>query len=256
MEQTPLSAIKSRAQEKTVLPLRTLNENFNIIAEVKLRSPAAGALADSQFDYIAQAQSYAAGGATAISVLTEPTAFSGSLEHLMEVVAQVSQDQVPVMRKDFLVEPYQIYEAKAYGASGALIIVRILSDATLLAMLEAVDETGLFTLIEAFDQDDLDRCAQVAGRFIEKDSSRFIVGLNCRDLASLQIKPERFGDFINSFPAVGHKVAESGLLSVDDVITVASQGYDMALIGSALMQSGDSAATLREMLNKARALAR
>ncbi len=248
----PFETIQTQAQDKKVFPLRTLTESFNIIAEVKLRSPAAGALADDKFDYISQAQSYASGGATAISVLTEPSAFSGSLEHLHKVVEAVSSDQVPVMRKDFLVEPYQIYEAKTYGASGALIIVRILSDDMLLAMLDAVEATGLFALIEAFDQDDLDRCHRVVSRYVDKNPSQFLIGLNCRDLASLQIKPERFADYVDHFPKNGHKVAESGLLTTDDVIEVAKQGYDMALIGSALMRSNDSAQVLRTMLVKAR----
>ena len=130
-------------------PLRL--EGFDLIAEIKDRSPAEGELAANAGNRSERAKSYAEGGAAAISVLTEPEHFDGALAHLEEVVAAVSANEVPVMRKDFLVEPIQILEAKAAGASGILLIAAMLDDDKMMSMLDCAFEHDLFVLLESFD---------------------------------------------------------------------------------------------------------
>ena len=243
--------IRRQCLDQEVFPLKFGKRRFNIIAEVKLRSPSAGRLTEDNPDYVARAEDYAKGGASAISVLTEPTQFAGDLTHLRACANAVSAFSTPVMRKDFLVDPYQVFEARANGASGVLLIVRMVSDARLQELLDAVAEAGLFALIEAFDRQDLQRCQ------ILKDSrevwlkDQWLFGLNCRDLSSLDIVPRRFGEMVNGFPDDVFKVAESGLLNSNDVCAVAEQGYDMALIGSALMQLERPSLELQHMLQQA-----
>ncbi|MEM7283194.1 MAG: indole-3-glycerol-phosphate synthase [Pseudomonadota bacterium] len=251
-QHTSIEELKALGSKYPTFTFSHLDQAFNIIAEVKLRSPSAGTLAHENHDYVSQAVDYAKGGASAISVLTEPDAFNGSLAHLANCVKAVSEFDVPVMRKDFLVDPFQLYEAKAHGASGVLLIVRILSDDALLEMMDVATELNLFALIEAFDEDDLQRCRQLQDVFTPESKNRFLVGVNCRDLVSLEIKPQRFKKCVSGFPSSVFKVAESGLLNADDVARVAQQGYDMALIGSALMQTKDPQETLAEMLLAAR----
>ena len=139
--------------DKPLVPLRL--GGFDIIAEIKGRSPAEGALAGADVDRVSRAQAYVRGGAAAISVLTEPSRFDGALEHLEEVAAAVPG--TPVMRKDFLVEPLQVLEARKAGASGVLLITAMLSDNMLRAMLDAAYDLGMFVLLEAFDENDLAR---------------------------------------------------------------------------------------------------
>ncbi len=133
--------------DKPVVPLSL--GAFDIIAEIKDRSPAEGELAKADSDRRTRAQQYASAGAAAISVLTEPSRFDGALAHLEEVVAAVPG--TPVMRKDFLVDPVQVTEARKAGASGVLLIIAMLSDDSLSAMLERAREHVLFVLLEAFD---------------------------------------------------------------------------------------------------------
>ena len=136
--------------DKPVVPLQL--GAFDVIAEIKDRSPAEGGLTARGVDRAARARQYADGGAAAISVLTEPSRFDGSLEHLEEVVTAVAG--TPVMRKDFLVDPVQVLEARRAGASGVLLITAMLSDEKLRAMLDVAFELGMFVLLEAFDEND------------------------------------------------------------------------------------------------------
>jgi len=224
------------------LPVRTLTRrNFDLIAEVKLQAPSAGVLrapTDPLAAVVAQAQAYAAGGAAAISVLTEPDRFGGSLDHL-RVIAQAVP--VPVMRKDFLVDPVQVHEARSAGASGVLLILAMLDDAALQGCLEAAGVSGMFVLLEAFDGPELDR----AGRFLGPD---VLVGLNCRDLRSLAVEPGRLTDLAPRFPAGAVRVAESGLETPSDAARLAACGYDLALVGTALMRSADPASAVAEFV--------
>jgi indole-3-glycerol phosphate synthase len=231
--------------DKPLLPL-TLN-GFDLIAEIKDRSPAEGDLATADTDRAARARQYAAGGAAAISVLTEPDKFSGSLQHLEEVVAAVPQ--TPVMRKDFLVEPIQVLEARKSGASGVLLIVTMLSDAKLRAMLDCAADHGMFVLLESFDAEDLVRTAQLLDNNADQArvmQGQFLFGVNTRNLRTLHVDPDRLARLAPSLPS-GRCVAESGLHNADDAMRVADLGYQLALVGTALMRSEDPASLVAAM---------
>ena len=217
---------------------------FEIIAELKLRSPAAGTLARSEFDRTVQLDAYAAGGAAAVSVLTEPAQFHGSLEYLAEAAARLGPAKCPAMRKDFLVDPYQVLEARAAGASGVLVIVTMLDDDTVRALVDCAAEHGLFVLLEGFDRADLERIAAHGTR----SDTTLLAGVNCRDLRTLAVDFERFEALAPHLPRGLPTVAESGVGSEQDVRRVAALGDDLALIGSALMSAGDPRATLERFL--------
>lgn len=220
---------------------------FDVIAEIKDRSPAAGDLSSKNTDRCARAESYAAGGAAAISVLTEPSRFDGHLTHLEEVVAAVPD--TPVMRKDFLVEPVQILEARRSGASGVLLITTLLSNAKLREMLDCAWEHGLFVLLESFDEEDLRRTSKVLENATDKDKAedgQLLVGVNTRNLRTLEVDPDRLRNLAPALPEA-RCVAESGLLVPDDAARVARWGYRMALVGTALMRSDDPTALVSAM---------
>ncbi|MGI9271468.1 MAG: indole-3-glycerol phosphate synthase TrpC [Woeseiaceae bacterium] len=228
-----------------VVPL--LLGTFDVIAEIKDRSPAEGDLAPANSDRIAQARHYAAGGAAAISVLTEPSRFAGSLQHLEEVVAAVPG--TPVMRKDFLVEPAQVVEARGAGASGVLLIATMLDDAKLGDMLECAFEHEMFVLLETFDAGDLARVAKLLEYPMHQERAQrgqFLVGVNSRDLRTLEVNADRLEQLAAQLPNA-KCVAESGLHSASDVATVASHGYHVALVGTALMRSTDPESLVAEM---------
>ncbi len=239
--------------DKPVVPLSL--GSFDVIAEIKNRSPAEGPLLKGDSDRItgwdsdriserisertSRAKAYAAGGAAAISVLTEPSRFDGELAHLEDVVAAVPD--TPVMRKDFLVEPVQVQEARAAGASGVLLITTMLDDGTLRAMLDCAFEHGMFVLLESFDEDDLERSA----RYLDCDG-RLLIGINTRNLRTLEVDTERLQRLAALLPD-GPCVAESGLKVARDAARVAGWGYSMALVGSTLMRSDDPTALIVAM---------
>lgn len=231
--------------DKPVVPLSL--GAFDIIAEIKQRSPAEGKLG-CQTPYseskgvshlISRAQHYASGGAAAISVLTEPSRFDGELAHLAAVAAAVPD--TPVMRKDFLVEPVQVLEARKAGASGVLLIATMLDDAKLSSMLDVAFEHGMFVLLESFDESDLLRCA----RFLDREGE-LLIGVNTRNLRTLEVDGDRLRRLGPSLPAA-RCVAESGLRSADDAAEVAAWGYTLALVGTALMRSDDPQELVRAM---------
>jgi indole-3-glycerol phosphate synthase len=235
--------------DKPVIPL-TLS-TFDVIAEIKDRSPAEGTLKTpnsyGDSDHNSRAKSYAAGGAAAISVLTEPSRFDGDLAHLEAVVAAVPG--TPVMRKDFLVEPVQILEARKAGASGVLLIATMLSDKKLREMLDCAWEHGLFVLLESFDEEDLRRSSQLLDNSVDlekADGGQLLVGVNTRNLRTLEVDPDRLKNLAPALPKA-RCVAESGLLVPDDAARVAGWGYSMALVGTALMRSDDPAALVTAM---------
>jgi indole-3-glycerol phosphate synthase len=217
-------------------PLALALSGFDLIAELKLRSPAQGGLADSNFDPSRQLEAYAAGGAAVVSVLTEPDEFKGELAHLREAVSLLRPLACPVMRKDFLVDPYQVVEARANGASGVLLIAAMLSDAGLDELIAAASEQQLFVLLEAFDSYDLARIARLN---LNSGDSRVLVGVNSRNLKTLAVDFDRFrklaGQIRDDVPAV----AESGIEDAGDIETIAQLGYRLALVGSALMRDAD-----------------
>ncbi|MEO0422680.1 MAG: indole-3-glycerol-phosphate synthase [Pseudomonadota bacterium] len=236
--------------------LRMHDDGFDIIAEIKLTSPAAGVLASADTAIGERALAYAGAGAAAVSVLTEPTRFDGHLEHLREAAAALASTPTVAMRKDFLVDAYQLYEARLAGAGGALLIVRMLDDARLRELLDVAAECGLFVLLEAFDEDDLQRAAPLLSNPAAADAPPVLLGLNSRDLRTLAVDEGRFARCIDAFPSGVPAVAESGLESLADVARIAGLGYRWALIGSALMRDASPAVMLRQMLDAGRHAAR
>jgi indole-3-glycerol phosphate synthase len=238
-------ALRSVVFEKPLVPLRL--GAFDVIAEIKDRSPAEGVLATEESNRAEQAQRYAEGGAAAISVLTEPSRFSGSLEHLEEVVAAVPG--TPVMRKDFLVDPIQILEARNAGASGVLLIVTMLDDDKLREMLDCAWEHGMFVLLESFDSEDLLRTTRLLDEEVDQKKAgegQLLVGINTRNLRTLEVDSERLEKLAPELPQA-RCVAESGLHTVEDAARVAGLGYTLALVGTALMRSDDPAELVRQM---------
>ena len=225
---------------------------FDVIAELKMRSPALGELQGAAFDKRALIEAYGHGGACAVSVLTEPEEFNGSLADLHDAAAILRECGVPAMRKDFITEPYQLLEARAAGAGGALIIVTMLDDDTVVELLECARELGLFVLLEGFDAGDLERIARLTP---QADPERVLAGVNCRDLTTLNVDFERFAELADALPAGLRCVAESGTREAADITRVAGLGYRLALVGSALMTTGDARTALRTFIEAGRSAA-
>lgn len=228
---------------------------FDVIAEIKNRSPSEGALAAASASRSEQAVRYVEGGAAAISVLTEPTQFAGELAHLEEVVRAVEHSAVPVMRKDFLVDPIQVLEARATGASGVLLIVTMLSEKQIEDMLNCAYEHGMFVLLESFDAEDLQRSSALLDetRYREQaERGKLLFGINTRDLRTLHVDPERLKTLGPHLPQGCACVAESGLHNGHDAAAAAGWGYSLALVGTALMRSPDPGQLIQEMLTAGR----
>lgn len=242
----PEGALHSRALETPRPPRLRLDAGFDVIAEIKRRAPSAGPLGPSPRAGLAagRARAYARGGAAAISVLTEPRWFGGDLADLEGAARSTS---LPAMRKDFLVDPYQLLEARAAGAGGALLIVRLVKDAVLVEMLEAAAGLGLFVLLESFAKPDLERIGSILPR-ARRLGLDVLVGVNARDLTSLEVSPTRLAALAASLPSGVPCVAESGLATPDDIRGVASRGYQLALVGSALMRSADPSGLTAELV--------
>ncbi|MFZ0013793.1 MAG: indole-3-glycerol-phosphate synthase, partial [Acidimicrobiia bacterium] len=171
------------------------------------------------------------------------TRFAGALEHLEAVSETVG---LPVMRKDFLVDPIQVLEARAAGASGVLLIARLLPDRLLEEMTDLTLSLGMFALIEVFDRSDLETAAGVFDRDV-------LVGVNSRDLSSLEVDAGRFAALAPHLPDRIKAVAESGLADPADFAAVAGLGYRLALVGSSLVRDGDPGRRLSEVLEAGRA---
>jgi len=181
-------------------------------------------------------------------VLTEPSRFDGALEHLELAARSLAAARVPAMRKDFLVDPYQVLEARAAGAGGVLVILRMLGSQELESLIDCALRLGMFVLLEAFDADDL----ALAGTLVEARRASFapllLVGVNCRDLTTLKVVPGRLEELAPLLPPHVRGVAESGVGSAGDAARVASAGYQLALVGSALMSGSDPGALAADML--------
>jgi indole-3-glycerol phosphate synthase len=197
-----------------------------LIAEVKRRSPSAGAINEG-LDPVTLARAYAAGGAAAISVLTDAPFFGGSLADLAAVADQVNR---PVIRKDFILDEVQLLEARAAGAAAALLIVRALDQLALVRLSRFGGALGLAVLVEVHNAVELDRA-------LEADAA--IIGVNARDLDTFTINCRAAWDLLHRIPADRIAVAESGMVTVTDVADAAAAGADAILVGSALAASGD-----------------
>jgi indole-3-glycerol phosphate synthase len=210
-------------------------DRVNVVAECKRRSPSRGVLCSS-YDPVAIAKSYRDAGAAAISVLTEPTFFDGSLEHLQLVCAAVD---IPVLRKDFIVSEYQLLEARAAGATAVLLIVAALRPVELKVLHDHALQLGLDVLVEVHDDVELDIALDVGAR---------IVGVNNRNLRTLEVQARTSAELITKIPQGVVSVSESGLKDPTDVRRLRQMGYQAFLVGERFMTQPDPGEELRRFL--------
>ena len=214
------------------------SSKLSVIAEVKRSSPSKGALAQIS-DPAALALSYQTGGATAVSVLTEGRKFGGSLADLAAVRSAVN---IPILRKDFTVDEYQIFEARAYGADIILLIVAALSDLQLSEFFVISKSLGMQVLVETHTLEEVERALLLDPE---------IIGVNARDLTTLKINQNAFNELAKAIPAGTVKVAESGIASLADVISYRNSGAEAILVGEALVKDGDPAQMIQNFINRA-----
>ncbi|MDO5081908.1 MAG: indole-3-glycerol phosphate synthase TrpC [Arachnia propionica] len=223
----PLAEVEAAARAASpARPVQLTGEMLGVIAEVKRRSPSKGDLATIP-DPASLAAAYETGGAAAISVLTEQRRFSGSLADLDAVRASVA---APLLRKDFMVEPYQFFEARAHGADLVLLIVAALDDAQLADFLSLSEELGMTALVETHTEQEVERAVAVGAE---------VIGVNNRNLKTLEVDLAQFGRLASLIPDTCTKVAESGIFTVDDARRVRDEGADAILVGEALVTHGD-----------------
>jgi indole-3-glycerol phosphate synthase len=232
--------------------LRRDPRGFDLIAELKLRSPAAGRLATADVDVPRQVTAYARAGAAAVSVLTEPERFDGSLAHLAAAARALAPLAVPALRKDFLVDPYQVLEARAAGAGGVLVILRMLTREELASLLACAHAQGLFVLLEAFDAPDIALMHEVVASHAAP--ATLLAGVNCRDLATLEVRPQRLLELAPLLPAQLAHVAESGVAPPAAAHPVAAARYQLILVGGALMRAADPLTLAGSLLAAGRAV--
>lgn len=209
-------------------------EGISFICEVKKASPSKGML-DPSYPYLAIAKEYEAAGASAISVLTEPKYFLGSGEHLQDISQQVN---TPTLRKDFVIDPYQIYEAKLWGASAVLLIAEILEEETLAQFITLAEHLGLSTLVESHSLPQLQKSLRCGAK---------IVGVNNRNLETFEVDITTSLKLREYVPDHILYVAESGIHSPQDIQRLTQHGVDAVLIGEAFMRSPDKAVMLRSL---------
>jgi indole-3-glycerol phosphate synthase len=214
-------------------PLERGNE-VRLIAEVKKASPSAGVFR-ADFDPAAIARIYERHGAACISVLTDQPSFQGQLAHLEEVRAAVD---VPLLRKDFLIDRYQLLEARAAGADAVLLIAEILDTAALRRLLREANELGLQALVELYDRDNLSRVLDAGAR---------LIGINNRDLRTFTVRLEHTLELAAALPADVCLVSESGIRTRSDLERLHAAGVQAALIGETLMRAPDIGAKLHEL---------
>jgi indole-3-glycerol phosphate synthase len=208
---------------------------IGVIAEVKRRSPSKGALANIP-DPAVLAKSYAENGARVISVLTEQRRFGGSLADLDAVRAVVD---VPLLRKDFVVTPYQVHEARAHGADLVLLIVAALEQNVLDSLLDRVESLGMTALVEVHTEEEADRALEAGAK---------VIGVNSRNLHTLEVNRSLFGELAPGLPNDVLRIAESGVRGPSDLLTYAGWGADAVLVGEGLVTSGDPGAAVRGLV--------
>jgi indole-3-glycerol phosphate synthase len=223
----PLDAVKDLAA-KAPTPRDAIaalsGEGVAVIAEVKRSSPSAGTLA-SIGDPAALAKEYAAGGAAIISVLTEQRRFNGSLADLDAVRAAV---EIPVLRKDFVVTPYQVWEARAHGADVVLLIVAALEQQVLVSLRERIESLGMTALVEVHDEQEAVRALEAGAR---------VIGVNNRNLRTLDVDRDTFARVAPTIPSSVIRVAESGVRGPHDLLAAAASGADAVLVGEGLVKA-------------------
>lgn len=238
--ETPLRELEVRISQQNA-PLDfggvLCGDGVSIIAEVKKASPSKGLLCPA-FDPVRLARAYAEGRAAAISVLTEVNYFQGSLDYLRQIKDALGAARLPLLRKDFIFDPYQVYEARAHGADALLLIVAILPDGLLTDLLALTHELGMTALVEVHDEAELDRSLALSPRMI---------GINNRNLGDFSVDLATFERLRPLLPEGTVAVAESGVHATADVSRLAAAGADAALVGEALVTAPDVAAKVREL---------
>lgn len=240
-QQVDIEALKREARHtrSATLPHRfrssMQNDGVNIIAEIKRASPSKGVIND-QIDVGKTAANYQAGGAAAISVLTEEDFFQGSLDDLRQVGASAA---LPILRKDFIFDPFQIYEAAAAGADAILLIIAMLNDADLEHLFRIAEtEVGIDALVEVHNKSEFDRAAAIGAT---------LIGVNNRDLHSFDVSLDVSRELIRGKSTGTVMIAESGISTRDEIVKLHSLGFDGFLIGETLMRSADSENMLKEL---------
>lgn len=248
----PLSELKVRGHNRTPpvdFARALLNGRVCLIAEIKRASPSKGVLC-ADWNPERLARTYTINGAAAISVLTDEKFFQGRLEYLAGVrsatrdcvpIGEAQRDQpslIPLLRKDFIFDAYQVYESYAYGADALLLIAAVLPDALLASLLALSQDLGMMAVVEVHDEEELQRVLRLHPR---------IVGINNRNLRSFNVNLDTFGRLRSLIPDDIITVAESGVHSAADVRRLARMGADAVLVGEALVTASDVAAKVREL---------
>ncbi|MBU1587410.1 MAG: indole-3-glycerol phosphate synthase TrpC [Actinobacteria bacterium] len=229
------AAALARPPALDVLSALAPRDRVHIIAEIKRASPSRGPLAEIA-DPASLASAYQLGGASAISVLTEGRRFGGSLADLEAVRNAVS---VPLLRKDFIADPYQVLEARASGADLVLLIVAALEQAPLAELFALVRELGMTPLVETHSADEVSRAL---------DLGADLIGVNARDLSTFELDQDLFGRLADQIPSGVIRIAESAVKTPADVAHYRKAGADVVLVGEALVTNGDPVTTLREFI--------
>jgi indole-3-glycerol phosphate synthase len=211
------------------------SQGVSVIAEVKRCSPSKGALA-AIADPAALAADYESGGASVISVLTERRRFGGTIDDLAEVRNRV---EIPVLRKDFIVTSYQLWEARAYGADLALLIVAALEQQALISLIERAESIGLTPLVEVHTEEELTRAV---------DAGAKVIGVNARDLATLKVDRTTFARIAPQVPSNIIKIAESGVRGPHDLLAYAASGADAVLVGESLVTGKDPRSAVADLV--------
>lgn len=233
LDELKARAVKARTARDGAAALR--GDGVRVICEVKRSSPSKGALA-AIADPAGLARDYELGGAAVISVLTEQRRFGGSLADLDAVRAAVD---IPVLRKDFIVSAYQLWEARAFGADLALLIVAALDQPALVSLIERAESIGLTPLVEVHDEEEVARAVDAGAR---------VIGVNARNLKTLEVNRDTFAEVAPSIPAHIVKVAESGVRGPHDLIAYANQGADAVLVGESLVTGRDPKAAVADLV--------
>ena len=229
--------LKDAPQPRDFLAALTANSGVSLIAEVKRASPSKG-LIRKDFDPVEIAQAYEAGGASCISVLTDEHFFQGHLDYLREVRSNVT---IPVLRKDFILEPYQVVEARVAGADAVLLIAECLDESNLKNLHDKVVELGMTPLVELYEESNIDAVLNCGAR---------LIGINNRDLRTFETDLQHTVRLRKKLPAEKTIVGESGIFTSQDVQVLASAGVDAMLVGESLMRSQDINEAVRDLLAK------
>ena len=237
-ERLPLIDLKARLSghftERSFRKALRASGKLSLIAELKRKSPSKGMLRE-RFDPVSLAQTLQEAGASALSVLTDEAYFGGHLDFLRDVKQFT---EVPVLRKDFIVDPYQVYESAFHQADAVLLIVRVLTEEQLMACMQAADTLGLEPLVEVHSAEELKLALSMGAH---------VIGINHRDLRTFQIDPHLAEQIVPKIPPGKLIVAESGIQTAEDVKRLQQVGVHALLIGEALMTAPDPAAKIREL---------